>query len=129
VTEWIWLAQPVVLAVHDEQIAQHGGASGLRDLGLLQSALARPQHLAGYEGDVDVARLATAYAFGIARNHPFVDGNERTALVTLELFLELNGFRLVAGDADTVTTILALAAGVPSEPDLADWVRRHCTAA
>lgn len=123
------MAQSVVLAVHDEQIAEHGGASGVRDLGLLESALARPQHLAAYERDVDAACLAAAYAFGITRNYPFVDGNKRTALVTLELFLELNRHRLAAGDADTIATIFALAAGDLSEPDLADWVRRHCTAA
>lgn len=123
--EWVWVAQSVVLAVHDEQIAEHGGAGGVRDLGLLESALARPQHLAIYAPEADAAALAAAYAFGIARNHPFLDGNKRTALVALELFLELNGQRLGADDADCVTTILALAAGELAEEELAGWVRRH----
>jgi death on curing protein len=126
--DWIWVAQSVVLAVHDEQIAEHGGAAGVRDLGLLESALARPQHLAAYDADADGARLAAAYALGIARNHPFVDGNKRTALVALELFLELNGLRLAADDADCVATMLALAGGDLSETDLADWVRQRSAA-
>lgn len=121
--DWVWVAQSVVIAVHDEQIAEHGGAAGVRDLGLLESALARPQHLAAY--DADVAGLAAAYAFGLARNHPFIDGNKRTALVALELFLELNDYRLAADDADCVTTILALAASEMAEPELAAWIRAH----
>jgi death on curing protein len=120
-----WVAPAAVLAIHDEQIAEHGGAAGVRDLGLLESALARPQHLATYDPEADVAGLAAAYAFGIARNHPFVDGNKRTALVVLELFLEINGHALAADDADCVATMLALAAGDLGEGALADWVRQH----
>ncbi|MEK0085557.1 type II toxin-antitoxin system death-on-curing family toxin [Benzoatithermus flavus] len=124
----VWVAQAVVLAIHDEQIAEHGGAAGVRDLGLLESALARPQHLAAYEPEVDLAALAAAYAYGITRNHPFVDGNKRVALVVLELFPELNGHRLEAEDADCVVTFSALAAGDLSEEALADWVRERLTA-
>jgi death-on-curing protein len=118
-----------VLAIHDEQIAAHGGAAGTRDLGLLESALARPQHPAAYDSGADLAALAAACAYGIARNHPFVDGNTRTALVALELFLELNGHLLQAEDADCVATFLALAAGDLAEEALAAWVREHLTAA
>lgn len=128
-TEWVWVATSVVLAVHDEQIAEHGGAAGVRDLGLLESALARPMHLATYDPDADPAGLAATYAFGIARNHPFVDGNKRTALVVLELFLELNGHRLVADDADCVASFLALAADEIAEAELAAWVREHAVSA
>ena len=127
--DWVWVAQSVALAVHDEQIAEHGGAAGVRDLGLLESALARPMHLAAYDPDADAAGLAAAYAFGIARNHPFLDGNKRTALVALELFLKLNDHRLAAGDADCVATFLALAAGEIAESELAAWVREHAVSA
>jgi death-on-curing protein len=124
---WVWIDAQVVLAIHDEQIAEHGGATGLRDAGLLESALARPQNLAGY-GSPDAAELAAAYAFGLARNHPFVDGNKRTALVLAELFLALNDHGLRAPDEDCVSTILALAAGTLGEADLADWMRARMTA-
>jgi death-on-curing protein len=121
--DWERVAQAAVLAIHDEQIAEHGGAAGVRDLGLLELALAQPQHLATYDPEADAAGLAAAYAFGTARNHPFVDGNKRTALVVLELFLEINGQSLTADDADCVATMLALAAGELSEDALAEWVR------
>ncbi|MDE2182599.1 MAG: type II toxin-antitoxin system death-on-curing family toxin [Alphaproteobacteria bacterium] len=121
---WVSLDQKVLLAAHDEQLAEHGGASGIRDEGLFESALARPQNLASYE-DPDAAALAAAYAFGLAKNHPFVDGNKRTALVALESFLVLNGFTLVAEDAACVVAILALAAGELSENELAAWIRQH----
>jgi death-on-curing protein len=123
--EWVWVAQSVVLAIHDEQIAEHGGAAGVRDLNLPESALARPQHLAAYDSEADVAGLAAAYAIGIAKNHPFVDGNKRTALVALELFLELNQHRLAADDSDCVVTFLASAAGQLSEPELVAWGRER----
>ncbi len=122
--EWIWLDAKVLLAVHNEQLAEHGGGPGMRDAGLLESALARAQHLAGY-GEPDVAELAAAYGFGIARNHPFVDGNKRTAFVAVELFLLLNGWRLMADDASCVLVMLAVAAGELSEPDFAAWIRSH----
>jgi len=122
VSQWIWVARSVVLALHDEQLAEHGGGSGLRDEGLLDSALARPLNLESY-GDPDAADLAAAYAFGVAKNHPFVDGNKRTAAVAMELFLDQNGYELTATDEALVLTILALADGSSSETDLADWVR------
>lgn len=120
--EWEWIDAGLLLAVHDVQIAEHGGGEGLRDAGLLESALARPVNLAAY-GQPDVADLAAAYGFGIAKNHPFVDGNKRTAFVAMELFLDLNGYELTAGDAEALPVMLALAAGDLSETALADWVR------
>ena len=119
---WVWLDTSVLRAVHEEQLAEHGGAVGLRDAGLLKSALARPMQLAAY-GEPDVAALAAAYGFGLARNHPFVDGNKRTAFVAVELFLSLNGCELVADDADCVLRTLSLAAGELSEAAFADWLR------
>jgi death-on-curing protein len=114
----------VILAVHEEQLAEHGGAAGVRDEGLFHSALARPQHLASY-GNPDVFDLAAAYGFGLARNHPFVDGNKRTAFVAVELFLVMNGHELQASDADCVMTMLALAAGELDEASFAAWLRRY----
>ena len=121
---WRWIAPAVALAAHREQLAEHGGGDGLRDLGLLESAMARPPNLAAY-AEPDAAALAASYAFGIARNHPFVDGNKRTAAVVSETFLDLNGFRLTATDAELVVAILALAAGELLEDELADWFRQH----
>ena len=124
-TEWVWIDPAVVLAVHEEQLAEHGGSPGVRDMGLLESALARPMNLAAY-GEPDVAELAASYGFGIARNHPFVDGNKRTAFVSVELFLRLNGYRLSADDSACVLTMLAVAPGEMDEANFADWLRRHC---
>ena len=121
---WAWLNADVLRAVHEEQLAEHGGAAGTRDEGLLESALARPINLAAY-AEPDAADLAAAYGFGIARNHPFVDGNKRTAFVAVELFLDLNDFELTAGDADCVLTMLAVAAGQMQEADFARWLRQH----
>ncbi len=121
---WVWLNAQVMLAVHEEQLAEHGGGSGVRDQGLFESALSRPLNLAAY-GDPDVAALAAAYGFGLARNHPFVDGNKRTAFVAVELFLVLNGWGLMANDASCVLTMLALAAGDLSEDEFAQWLRAH----
>ncbi|MBL8363489.1 MAG: type II toxin-antitoxin system death-on-curing family toxin [Rubrivivax sp.] len=121
---WVWIDPAVVRAVHEEQLVEHGGAAGVRDEGLLESALARPRHLAQY-GDPDVAALAASYAYGIARNHPFIDGNKRTAFVAAELFLALNGSSLVADDGDCVLTMLGLAAGDIDEAAFATWLRRH----
>lgn len=119
---WVWVEPRVIIAVHAEQLAEHGGGEGLRDAGLLESALARPMNLAAYD-EPDVAALAAAYGFGIVRNHPFVDGNKRTGLIALELFLALNGYGLVADDTECVLTILTLAAGTLDEAGLADWIR------
>jgi death on curing protein len=126
--EWTWIDRDVLLAAHDEQLQEHGGATGIRDEGLFDSALARPQNLAAY-GEPDTSALAASYAFGLAKNHAFVDGNKRIALVALELFLELNGFELAAEDAQCVIVILSLASGAFSEDDLAAWIRRHLKAA
>ncbi len=119
---WVWIDPAVILAVHEEQLAEHGGAAGVRDVGLLESALARPRNLALY-GQPDVCDLAASHAHGLARNHPFVDGNKRSAFVACELFLVLNGWRLTASDGDCVMTMLALAAGELDETGFADWLR------
>ncbi len=124
---WVWIDAAVLRAVHDEQLLEHGGATGTRDEGLFESALARPRHLAAY-GEPGVAELAAAYGFGIARNHPFVDGNKRTAFVAVELFLALNGRRLAASDADCVLTMLAVAAGDLGEAALATWIAERLQA-
>ena len=122
--KWVWIDPSVILAVHDDQIAEHGGLAGLRDRGLLDSALARPLHLAAY-GKPDYADLAACYGVGLAKNHPFVDGNKRTAFVAVELFLTLNGWKLNASDPDAVLAMLAVAAGKIDETGFAEWIRRH----
>lgn len=124
---WRWLPREVLIAVHEEQLAEHGGAPGLRDEGLFESALARPQQLANY-GEPDVADLAAAYAFGLVRNHPFIDGNKRTGYVAAELFLALNGYAMTASDESATLTTLALAAGDLDEAPFAAWLRRHLQA-
>lgn len=118
----VWLTRELLLAVHDEQIAEHGGASGVRDMGLLESAIARPLNHAGYV-EADVAELGALYALAIARNHPFVDGNKRAAFVALETFLMLNGLELVASDADATVMMLEMAAGTMSDAAFIQWVR------
>lgn len=119
-----WLDKRLILAIHDEQIWEHGGAEGVRDDGLLESALARPLNAASY-GEPDLAELAALYALGIARNHPFVDGNKRTAYVTLELFLNLNGIDLAASDAEATVAMLDMAAGELTDAEFTLWVREH----
>lgn len=127
--DWVWVTLAVAEAAHAEQIAEHGGGGdALRDRGLFESAMARPQQLAHY-GAPDAAALAAAYAYGLARNHPFVDGNKRIAAVVSETFLLLNGHILMASDAELVVAFLELAAGTLSEDDLADWFRTHITTA
>ena len=123
-TVWRWIDRAVLIAIHDMQLAEHGGDAGLRDGNLLESALAKPENLAAY-GDPDAAALAAAYGYGISRNHAFIDGNKRTALVAAELFLQLNGWRLEVDDADCVLTMLAVAAGDFTEDAFADWLRLH----
>lgn len=118
-----WVALEAVLLLHEESIAEHGGLAGVRDLGLLESALARPQNLFAYEGVSDIARLAAAYAAGIARNHPFADGNKRAAFLALGLFVAINGWRLVADKAEATIVMLDLAAGELEEEALAAWIR------
>jgi death on curing protein len=122
--QWRWVDKRVLLLLHDESLAEHGGAAGLRDEGLLDSALARPLNLALYESP-DVPRLAAAYGAGLARNHPFVDGNKRAAFLAVGLFLARNGYRLVATQVDATLTMLGVAAGEISEDALADWLRTH----
>lgn len=123
-TEWTWIRPGMAEAVHLRQLSEHGGGEGVRDTGLLESALARPQNLSAY-GDPDAEALAAAYAFGVARNHPFVDGNKRTAWVLARLFLQLNGVSLQFDQADAVLIMQSLAAGEVSEEELADWFRQR----
>jgi death on curing protein len=122
--EWVWLSREVMLAVHDGQLAEHGGQFGVRDMGLFDSALARPQQVAAY-GEPTAAKLAASYGYGIARNHPFLDGNKRTAFVAVELFLLLNEFRLTADDTSCVLVMLDVAAGQISEEQFANWIDGH----
>jgi death-on-curing protein len=119
---WRWLSEDIVLAIHDAQIAEHGGDAGIRDFALVQSALARPQNRAAY-GIPDVADVAAAYAFGIARNHGFVDGNKRTAFVVACVFPLDHGYDLTASDAEAATTMVGAASGAMTETDFAAWIR------
>jgi death on curing protein len=119
-----WIADRSVLDIHDEQLQRHGGLAGVRDAGLLASALYRPRNLWNYARDAaDLSAMAAAYASGIARNHPFIDGNKRTAAVVCEAFIELNGHLLIAGDDDWYNTMIGLASGALTEEQLADWIR------
>jgi len=120
--KWRWLIEGVVIAMHGEQIAAHGGSLGIRDTGLLSSALARPQNQAVY-GEPSVFDLAAAYAFGIIRNHPFVDGNKRTGFLAAYVFLDLNGWELTASEAGAVAAVLALAANEMDEAGFAGWLK------
>jgi death on curing protein len=121
----LWIGLTTVLAIHEAQIAEHGGAAGVRDHGALNSALDRPKNVAAYEpgGDRDIPRLAAAYGYGIAKNHPFIDGNKRTALVVTETFLNLNGLDLTADDASCVGAMRALADGTMNEEQFGGWIR------
>lgn len=121
---WIWIDPAVLDAVHGEQLAEHGGMAGLRDVNGLASALARPENLAAH-GQPDVADLAASYGYGLARNHPFINGNKRTAFVAVELFLALNGRELLAPDADGVMAMLSVAAGEMEEAAFSAWIRAH----
>ncbi len=122
----VWLLEETVIAIHQRQISEHGGSEGLRDEGLLASALARPQNVLAYaQPPPDLAVLAAAYAYGIARNHPFVDGNKRTALVVARTFLLLNGVNLEANLDEKYLTFLQLAQGTLTEEHLADWIRKR----
>jgi death-on-curing protein len=126
VAEPIWVREDVVFAIQRRQLAEHGGREGVRDPGLLASALARPRQLLAYsEPPPDLAALAAAYAFGILRNYPFIDGNKRAALVAMRTFLKLNGHDLAASQEEKYRTVLALADGRLSEEEFAEWVRAH----
>lgn len=120
----VWVAREAILAVHDQLIAEFGGSTGIRDRGLLDSALGRSENKFAY-GERSVFVLAAAYAFGIAKNHPFVDGNKRTAFVAAAMFLESNGVRFGATEADAVVRTLALAAGALSEAGYAEWLQEN----
>ncbi len=121
---WNWIDRQALLLLHDESLAEHGGASGLRDVGLLDSALARPLNLSLYEAP-DAAGLAAAYGVGLAKNHAFIDGNKRAAFLAVGLFLAINGYRLQASQADATLTMLSVAAGDMEEAVFADWIRQH----
>ncbi len=122
--DWKWINQQALVTLHDMSLAEHGGASGVRDQGLLESALARPENLAAY-GEPDYAALAASYGVGLAKNHAFVDGNKRAAFLAVGLFLRKNGYRLTASQAEATLTMLAVAAGELDEAAFADWIRRH----
>ena len=124
-TEPRWLVVAHVLAIHSDQIQAHGGSLGLRDRGLLESALERPRNRFHYEAETDLALLAAAYGFGIAKNHPFVDGNKRVAFQAMYLFLGLNGLRIDASEEQVVGTVLSLASGDLDELGLTAWLREH----
>ena len=117
-----WVGEGTALALHDRQLAEHGGPSGIRDAGMFASALARAVNQGAY-GEDDLCALAAAYAFGLVRNHPFADGNKRTAWVTARLFLRKNGLTLSFEERDAIRTVERLAAGELSEEELADWFR------
>ena len=119
---WRWLREDVVIAMHGEQIAEHGGSPGIRDAGLLSSALARPQNQVAY-GKPSVFNLAAAYAFGVIQNHPFVDGNKRAGFLAAYVFLDLNGWELVASEAEAVFAVMALATGEMDESGFSDWLK------
>jgi death on curing protein len=120
----VWLSQQLILAIHDEQLAEHGGATGVRDAGLLESALARPLNPASY-GEPDIVELAAVYATAIVRNHPFVDGNKRTGFAALVMFLALNGAEFEPPEVDATMAILRLAASDTTDDEFIAWVRSH----
>ena len=122
-----WVDPRALLLLHRETLAAHGGLAGIRDLGLFESALARPRNLHAYEPKSDLARLAAAYGFGLARNHPFNDGNKRVAFLAIGLSLQINGHELIADPVEAIAVTLRLADGSLSEPDLAEWIRRNST--
>ncbi len=123
-TEPLWVERDLVLALHEEMIAEHGGHAGVRDEGLLESALARPRQLLAY-GDPGLFELAAAYAFGIVRNHPFIDGNKRAGLAAADVFLQLNGFEIVVDEVQAVVVFQDLAAGEIDEAVLAKWIEAN----
>jgi death-on-curing protein len=123
-----WIAKNALLLLHEESLAEFGGARGLRDEGLLESALARPQNAFAYRPDITIAELAASYAFGLAKNHAFVDGNKRAAFLSIGLFLAINEYRLQADQVDAIQTMLAVASGELTEDGLAAWITRNAIA-
>ena len=124
-SEPVWLNEESLLLLHAESLAEHGGLEGVRDIGLLRSAMARPQNILAYGGETDIAALPAAYGVGIARNHPFADGNKRAAFIATAVFLLLNGLELIADQADATVVMLAVAAGEMDEAAFADWIREN----
>jgi death on curing protein len=124
-----WIVRKALLLLHEESLAEFGGARGLRDEGLLESALARPQHTYVYKPESTIAEFAAAYAFGLAKNHPFIDGNKRAAFLAIGLFLAINGYRLKADQLDAIQTMLAVASGELNEEGLAVWIAKNAVAA
>ena len=124
---WVWVCKEALVLLHDESLSEHGGRAGLRDAGLLDSALNRPIHLLAY-GELDFADLAASYAVGLAKNYAFVDGNKRADFLAVGLFLYLNGYRLLATQADATLTMLAVASGDITEAAFAAWLRQHAQA-
>ena len=124
-TQFVWVEDEVVLAIHDEQLSEHGGLSGIRDMGAVLSSLARPRNLFADDEGVDLAQLAAAYIYGIVKNHGFADGNKRTSLVVGDVFLMLNGYELTSSPASNVLTIVAVADGTMSDEQLTDWIREN----
>jgi death-on-curing protein len=120
-----WISKKALLLLHEESLAEFGGLSGLRDEGLLESALARPQNISAYKPESTVAVLAAGYAFGLAKNHPFIDGNKRAAFLSIGMFLAINGYALEADQIDAIQTMLALASGTLAEEELALWIARN----
>jgi len=125
VKEPLWLDRRAIIAFHSESLAEHGGSSGIRDEGLLDSALARPKNQFAYAAESDIAKLAAAYGFGLAKNHAFVDGNKRIAFIAAATFLRLNGYRLTSSRMEEIQTVLAVAAGELTEEAFATWIRLH----
>lgn len=123
--EPVWLDRTLLEVVHTDQILEHGGSHGIRDEGLLESALGRPIHKWSYDPGSDLSTLAAAYGFGIARNHPFVDGNKRASLMAIYTFLAMNDFELEAPEPEAVSMILAVAEGSATEDELGEWIRSH----
>lgn len=121
-TEPVWLSRQVILLLHAEGLAEHGGLDGVRDPGMLDGALARPQNLMAYEGETDLCRLAAAYAYGLAKNHPFADGNKRAAFIAAVVFLELNDISVDVPEAEAIAAVLDLAAGELPEAGFAAWL-------
>ena len=124
-SEPVWVFREVVLGLHEQSLAQFGGSNGIRDEGLLDSALGKPQNLFAY-GAPNVFELAASYAFGLVKNHPFLDGNKRTGFTVAVLFLEINGQKFAAPETDAAVKTLALAAGEMSEAEFASWLELHC---
>ncbi len=120
-----WISKKALLLLHEESLSEFGGARGLRDAGLLESALARPQNAYAYNPAATLFELAASYGFGVAKNHAFVDGNKRAAFLCMGLFLAINGYRLTASQVDAIETMLGLAAGTIQEPELAQWIAQN----